>query len=104
MNAQNRRNDFVVVLERPGIDARDIDVVIEQGHLIVTEAREQSSEPKEGEQSYTERWVMHCPASVDLDETTASLKEGLLTVTLPKSKKELSTRRASYKKVTLERK
>jgi HSP20 family protein len=94
MDIYNRGDNLVVELEIPGIEEEDIDISIEQDHLIVKGSRKQSSEHKEGDRYYTERSygefhrVVHLPASVDEDKVTASLKEGLLTITLPKTKKE----------------
>jgi HSP20 family protein len=94
MDIYNKGDNLVVELEMPGIKEGDIDISIEQDHLVVTGSRKQSSEHKEGDQYYLERSygkfhrVVHLPESVDESKVTASLKEGLLTVTLPKKKKE----------------
>jgi HSP20 family protein len=104
MDMYNRKDNIVVELEIPGIKEEDIDISIEQDHLIVKGSRKQSSEHKEGDQFYTERSygefhrVIHLPTSVDEDKVTANLKEGLLTVTMPKKKKETG------KKIKLESK
>lgn len=90
----NCGDNLVVELELPGIKEGDISVSVEQDHLVVTGSRSQTGEQKEGDRYYAERSygefhrVIHLPVGVDADKVTASLKDGLLTVTLPKQKKE----------------
>ena len=103
MDLHDQADGLVVELRRPGIDTRDVEVCILKEHLIVTGRFEQTGEHPGGEQSYTERWVLRLPTDLNADESRASLKEGMLTVMLPKKKREPSIRTASYKDVQLER-
>jgi len=100
----DRADDIVAELELPGLEAKDVDVSVEDDHLIVEGTRERNGHYADEEQYYTERMygrfhrIVHLPASVDPDKVVADLKGGMLTVTLPKRE------RAKAKKVELKTK
>jgi HSP20 family protein len=82
---------LVVHAELPGVEAKDMDVSIHEGVLIVRgEKRSERKEEEEGK-SYSERFFgsferrIALPATVDEDKIDASLKDGVLEVRLPKS-------------------
>lgn len=94
MDIYNRNGEIVVELELAGLKEKDVDVSVEEDHLIVEGTRSRSTEYKEGESYYSERAygtfhrVVHLPVSVDTDKAKASFKDGLLVVTLPKKERE----------------
>jgi HSP20 family protein len=86
-----QNNDNVVaVVELPGMRKEDIDVSLHDGMLTI--AGERQSSPGEGENTErTERFSgkfrrsVTLPTRVDASKVSASYKDGILTVTLPKS-------------------
>jgi len=86
-----QNNDNVVaVVELPGMRKEDIDVSLHDGMLTI--AGERQSSAGEGENAErTERFSgkfrrsVTLPTRVDASKVSASYKDGILTVTLPKS-------------------
>jgi len=86
-----QNNDNVVaVVELPGMRKEDIDVSLHDGMLTIAGERQSSS--SEGENAErTERFSgkfrrsVTLPTRVDASKVSASYKDGILTVTLPKS-------------------
>lgn len=90
----NRSDELVVELELPGVKMEDLDLRIEENHLILEGTRKRSDEFKEEERLYNERLfgafhrVIHLPSDVDAERTEARFTEGLLVIRLPKTKHE----------------
>lgn len=86
-----QNNDNVVaVVELPGMRKEDIDISLHDGMLTIAGERQSSS--SEGENTErTERFTgkfrrsITLPTRVDADKVSASYKDGILTVTLPKA-------------------
>lgn len=82
---------FVVRADVPGVDAKDIDVSVEDGVLTISGKRESKVEDeKDGyrrvECSYGEfRRQFTLPATADADKVTAKSDKGVLEVTIGKS-------------------
>ena len=84
-------NDNVVaVVELPGMRKEDIDISLHDGMLTIAGERQSSS--SEGENAErTERFTgkfrrsITLPTRVDAEKVSASYKDGILTVTLPKA-------------------
>jgi HSP20 family protein len=85
------KNAVVVTLELPGVDRKDVDVTFHDGVLSVVGERKAASEAKEEEvlrsERYYGRFERHLTLSqlVDGDKIKATYKDGLLTITVPKS-------------------
>ena len=83
--------EFVVQTELPGFTASDIEVSVEPRRVIVTGRRESQEEDKQGGAVYVEQCsdeifrTMDLPAEVNVLKVTAMLKDGVLTVQLPKA-------------------
>lgn len=90
------QGDLVVQCELPGFERDDIDIAFDNGRLTITAERKFE---QNGNRTYhtTERWygkffrTFLLPTSVNPDGIVASLKNGVLTLTLPK-KEEARTR------------
>lgn len=83
--------EFLVQAELPGFTASDIEVSVEPRRLIITGKRESKQENKQGGTVYTEQCsdeifrTMELPVDVNIAKVAATVKDGVLTVHLPKS-------------------
>ncbi len=79
-----------LLIELPGVAKKDLDIALNGHHLTVSAERPQDDEASA---SYHRRELRHgslsrsfrLPASVDSAKVTASLRDGLLSVELPKA-------------------
>lgn len=85
------KDRFVVKVELPGMKKEDIDISLHQGNLVISGERKAETEEVEGEVSRAERFfgkfqrALELPKPVDHNGVAASYKDGILTVTLPKT-------------------
>lgn len=90
MDIYNRPHELVVELELPGVRMEDVDLRVEENHLILEGTRRRSETYKEDDRFYTERLfgafhrVVHLPSDVDAEGVEAHFSEGLLMIRLPK--------------------
>jgi HSP20 family protein len=76
-----------VVAELPGLDQKDVEIVLSDGMLTISGEKKSETEDKERRFSerYYGRFERRIPVDdVDQDKVDASFKDGVLTVTLPK--------------------
>jgi len=85
------KDSFVVQVEAPGLKKEDLDVSLHDGSLIISGER-RGEKPNENADSYrTERFVgrfqrsVALPKPVDAAGVSATYRDGILTVTLPKT-------------------
>lgn len=82
--------DYSVVCELPGMEQKDIDVSIAANVLTIKGEKTNEREEKKGSYYKKESWsgtfqrTLPLPASVDSEKINAKLKEGILTIALPK--------------------
>jgi len=76
-------DNFYVVAALPGVDKKDISIELENAVLSITAERKTSKE--EGAEPYRLSRSVTVGDDVDAEKVTASLENGLLTVTLPKA-------------------
>jgi HSP20 family protein len=84
-----------VKAEIPGFSEKEIEVSVEPSRLTITGKRETETrhEDKKGKTIYSESCsneilrIVDLPASVDAEKTTATLKNGVLQLTMPKAVK-----------------
>ncbi len=80
--------DYKITAELPGLDEKDVDVTLANGVLTIRGEKRSETEDKErlfSERTYG-RFERRIPVEdVDEDKISASFKNGILTVTLPKS-------------------
>jgi HSP20 family protein len=86
-------NEFVVKAEVPGCKADDIDIPV-HGNMLTISGEKKQEEEKKGkgyyhvERSYGSfRRDLNLPADVDSEKIEAVCKDGILSITLPKSEK-----------------
>jgi HSP20 family protein len=84
---------LVVTAELPGLEAKDVDISVEDDVLTISgEKHEEKKEGEEGTQYYlwerrygSFRRSFTLPSAVDAEKITANFAKGVLTITLPKS-------------------
>lgn len=80
---------YTVTAELPGLDEKDVEITVEEG--VLTLRGEKKSEVEDKDRGYTERSYgrferrVGLPKGVDRDKADANFKNGVLTVTLPKT-------------------
>jgi HSP20 family protein len=86
--------EIKVMAEIPGLDEKDVEVLLQDG--VLTLRGEKRSETEDREKQFSERiygrFERRIPLGVEVmeDKANAGFKNGLLTVTLPKSEKAQS--------------
>jgi HSP20 family protein len=91
LDVSETKSDLVVKAEIPGIDPKDIDISLTNDLLTIKGEKKQEKEEKEENYHLIERSYgsftrsIRLPKEVQSDKISASYKNGLLKVTLPKS-------------------
>jgi HSP20 family protein len=86
-------DSLTVHAEVPGFSARELSVSLEPWQLVISGEKESAKEQKKGEGVFQGKWseqlmrVIDLPAAVDRTKATATLRNGVLEVHLPKSAK-----------------
>jgi len=87
----DEKDNFVVSVELPGLKKEEINLSFQDGVLSISGERKQAVENKEGQTFRSERYFgkfqrsVTLPATVDAAKISASYKDGILSVTLPKA-------------------
>jgi HSP20 family protein len=85
------KDNVIVKAEVPGMKKEDIDVSLHEGTLTISGERKLEEEKTEGETYRSERFYgrfqrsVLLPTAVLADKVNAAYKDGILTITLPKS-------------------
>ncbi|QND64653.1 Hsp20/alpha crystallin family protein [Mesorhizobium loti] len=93
--------EIQVTAEVPGLEEKDIEVMVEDG--VLTLRGEKKSETEDKDRQFSERYYgrferrFGMGREVDEDKVAATFKNGVLTVTLPKSEKA----QASAKRIAI---
>jgi HSP20 family protein len=84
-------DEFIVRAEVPGFSSKDIEVIVEPRYLAILGKRETKKEGENGEMIRSE-WcadrifrTLNLPSDVDTTKVSTTLKDGILTVDLPKA-------------------
>lgn len=86
-------NDIVIVSTIAGVTAKDLDVSITNDMVTISGERKNPTKIKQENYFYQECYwgpfsrSVILPIDVDAEKSTAELKDGVLTITLPKSEK-----------------
>ena len=91
LNLSDDGNSFYVRAELPGVNSESLDVSVVEGQLLIR--GERKIEPEEEKAGYHRREresgffrrTIALPAKVDPEKVSASMKNGVLTVTLPRA-------------------
>ena len=94
VNIAESGENLEVKAEVPGFSEKEIEVSVEPRRLTITGKREtEKKEEKKGKAVYSESCsnqilrIVDLPASVDAEKTRATLKNGVLQLTMPKTVK-----------------
>lgn len=85
------KDKLTVNAELPGFKREDLDVSVHENNLILSGERKSDAERKDGEFHRSERFYgrfhrsISLPFSVDTGKIEARYRDGVLTITLPKS-------------------
>ncbi len=91
LDVSETKNEIVVKAEVPGMDPKDIDISLADGVLSIRGERKQEKEEKEENYHLVERSYgsfarsVALPKEVKHDKISASYKDGVLKIVLPKS-------------------
>lgn len=91
VDVSETKNDLVIRAELPGLDPKDIDISMNNGFLTIKGEKKNEKEEKEENYHLIERSYgsftrsVRLPREVQSDKITASFKNGVLKITLPKS-------------------
>jgi HSP20 family protein len=94
VEVSDSNNQIKVTAEMPGLEEKDIEVLLEDG--VLTLKGEKKSETEDKEKQFSERYYgrferrIPLGAEVEDDQVNATFKNGVLTVTLPKTAKAQS--------------
>jgi HSP20 family protein len=90
-------NQYIVIAEVPGMSRDELDISVHEGRLTIAGERrertpqcEQYHRVERGHGSFSR--TFHLPVAVDGDRVTADLRNGVLTVTCPKTANGASRR------------
>lgn len=91
MDISETKDSLVVKVEVPGMDQKDIRIALQENLLTITGEKVQEKDEKEERYHRVERSYgaftrgVRLPVGVDGSKVVATFKNGLLTVTLPKT-------------------
>ncbi len=91
LDLSETKDAFVVKVEVPGMDPKDIHVSLQENFLTIKGEKKQEKEEKDERYHRVERSYgaftrsVRLPVAVDGSKVDAAFKNGLLTVTLPKT-------------------
>jgi len=91
LDVYDSKDAFEVTCELPGMKKEDIDISVNEGILTISGERKQELEQQEGQTFRSERYFgkfqrsVTLPAAVNAEKVTASYKDGVLRVALPKA-------------------
>jgi HSP20 family protein len=83
LNLTDDGNNFYVRAELPGVNSESLDISVVAGQLLIR--GERKIEPEEQKTAGFFRRTIALPAKVDPGKVAATIKNGVLTVTLPRS-------------------
>jgi len=85
------KDHVIVRAELPGMNKNDIEISLHQNNLVISGERKVESQDEDGEASRSERFfgrfqrALELPKPVDGNNVTATYKNGILIVKLPKT-------------------
>jgi len=99
MDVVEREDAFVIRANLPGIDRKDVKVLMRDDHLVIEAAQSEQKETKTARALHAERYTgqyvrsVYLPQQCDRDAIKARMADGVLELTVPKvseTRKEIS--------------
>jgi HSP20 family protein len=93
LDVRETSQEFVIVGEFPGMNVENINIELNDNTVTLSGEKRHEYEQKDGERAYIERsfgsFSRSIPLNVEIDEDNAKaeMKDGVLTITIPKSPK-----------------
>jgi HSP20 family protein len=90
LDIHDNESDLLITAEIPGIEEKDIDLTIKEGHLFISGEKKSVHEEKSEGRKYIERSygsferVVALPENIKEDEVDAVFKNGILEIRIPK--------------------
>jgi HSP20 family protein len=91
VEVKETKDSLVFKADLPGIKEKDVEISLTGNRLSISGKREQEEEKKDGDRYYAyERWygsfnrTFTLPETVDADGVKADLRDGVLTISVPK--------------------
>ena len=93
-NVQETDNAYILTLEMPGLSRENVEVVFEKDTIVVKGEKEEKTESKEDKgvvrREYHSRFERSFNVhGIDSEHVSAKMENGILVVTLPKSRERL---------------
>lgn len=91
MDISETKDSLIAKVEAPGMEQKDIQISLQENLLTIKGEKKQEKEEKEERYHRVERAygpftrTVRLPVAVDASKVSATFKNGLLTVTLPKT-------------------
>ena len=91
LDVSESKDAITVKAELPGVEQKDIAVSLQEGVLTIKGEKEAEKEEKDKQYHRVERSYgafyrsVRLPAPVEADKVTATFKDGVVTITLPKA-------------------
>lgn len=91
MEISESHNTLTVKAEVPGFEAKELDIQVQANRLTISGKHEAKEETKKGKTIYSEQCASEIfrsvvlPADVDSSKVTATLRDGVVTIELPKA-------------------
>ncbi len=91
MEVSEKDDKILVKAELPGVETKDVDVTVQNNVLTITGEKKEEHEEKHEGYFHTERRYgsfrrdIQLPSGIDENHVEAACKDGVLTITLPKS-------------------
>ncbi|RXJ68045.1 heat-shock protein Hsp20 [Halarcobacter ebronensis] len=103
LDISSKDEKYLIQIELPGVEKKDINIHIENDMLIVEGEKKQESHKKEHDFYAVERVygsfkrVLNLPNNANVEEITSSFKDGVLSIEIPK----LQIEKKDIKKITI---
>jgi len=96
LDVREEDNNVIVRAEAPGFEPGDFDIQVRGDQLVLSAAHRSESQDKEGDYQEWRRQEfyrsMTLPAAIDAEKVKAVYRQGVLTVTMPRSERDSGKR------------
>lgn len=92
-DVKETEKSYILTGEFPGMESKDINIELKDNSILFTGEKRYEHENKEGERTHVERYYgsfsrrIEFDVEIDEDNSTAEMKNGVLSVIVPKSSK-----------------